>query len=164
PPAATDSGSGATTPSSPPPPLATPKHHNAHVPSSVELYWKSVTGLARRGFDDSAWNGYFDSIRRQVLTPVYVFAILGFVLGGVLAAVRRRWEVVPLMLWMVIVTLGFAIQYPAFSHRSRYPSYVTPVFLCMACFFAVWLARTIISRFNFDDVRPWYGLALAAPF
>jgi hypothetical protein len=144
-----------------PPPA--PANRHRFVPSSVQLYWDSVTGLARRGFDDSAWNRYFDAIRRQVLDPVYVLAIAGFVAGCALVVARRRYELVPLLVWMALVTLGFAIQYNSFSHQTRYPSYVTPVFVAMACFFAIWLARAVLDRLNLSDVRPWYALVAAGP-
>ncbi len=51
----------------------------------------------------------------------------------------------PVLLWMVILTLGFAIQYPASSHGSRYPSYVTPAFLVMAAFLVVSAFRWVLS-------------------
>jgi hypothetical protein len=91
---------------------------------------------------------------------VFALAFAGFAVGLWLAVAKRRMEVVPLLLWMAFVTLGFAIQHPAPSHGSRYPSYVTPVYVVMAVFCTVWAARQVASRFDWE---PSYALALAAP-
>ncbi len=131
------------------------------VPQVVDEYIDNVSRLARDGFQRSAGDLYLDGIRAQILDPVYVLAIGGFCVAAALALLRRRMEAVPLLLWMMIVTAGFAMQYPAASHTSRYPSYVTPVFLIMATFFVVWAARQIAAR---AGAREAMALALAAPF
>jgi hypothetical protein len=131
------------------------------VPSVVERYWDTVSDLAGDGFRDSAWDVYFDGIRGQVLDPVYVLAIAGFIIALWLAFARRSPAAVPLLLWMSVVTIGFAVQYPAPSHGTRYPSYVTPAFVLMASFFVAWAARQLTRR---AGKRPEYAIALAAPF
>ena len=153
---ATQTG-GATVP---PPPIVAPRRR--YVPASIQLYYDNVTGLAERGFRGSAWNLYFDAIRTQVSSPIYVLAIAGFVAAAFALMLRRRYEVVPLLLWMLLITLAFAIQYPALSHTSRYPSYVTPVFVVLAVFAVVSAARFVTSRAG-DEMRPWYTLAIIAP-
>ena len=148
----------------PPPavvPPDAPSDGAGFLPNVVEDYWRNLWDLAQGGFQDSAWDLYFDGIRGQLLDPVYVLAIVGFVLAAGVMAVQRRFEMAPLLLWMLIVTLGFAIQSPAPSHGSRYPSYVTPVFVIMAVFAVVTAARWLVGRMG---VQPAYALALAAPF
>jgi hypothetical protein len=130
------------------------------VPEPVQDYWDNFRGLAERGFRDAAWDSYMDGIRDQVLDPVYVLAIAGFMLGVWLAVMRGRREIVPLLLWIAIVTVGFSMQHPAASHATRYPSYVTPAFVVLAVFFVVWAGRAVAQRL---DVQPAYALALAAP-
>lgn len=134
------------------------------LPSFVQHYWDTLSGLAGHGFTQSAWNRYFDGIRRELTTPVYVLAIAGFAVGAARAWRGRRYEIVPLLLWMVIVTLGFAIQYPAFSHGSRYPSYVTPAFVAMAAFFVVWAARLAARWVSRRRWRPGLTTALVGAF
>ena len=143
-----------------PPPAVASGHR--FVPASIQLYYDNITGLAKRGFHGSAWNLYFDAIRIQVSSPIYVLAIAGFVAATATVLARRRYEIVPLLLWMLLVTLGFAIQHPALSHSTRYPSYVTPVFVIFAVCFVVWLARLVTSRAG-DEMRPWYRTAILAP-
>jgi hypothetical protein len=148
---------------SPPPPAARARNDDyALIPRRIEHYMNTLEGLARDGFRGSAWNVYFDAIRRQVSTPAYVLAVAGFAMAGALMVWRRRWEMAPLLLWMMVVTLLFAIQYPAFSHRSRYPSYVTPVFVIMAVFAVVQAARLVGLSFS-RDTRAWVAAAAAAP-
>lgn len=141
---------------------AVPTHGHRFVPASIQLYYDNITGLAKRGFRGSAWNLYFDAIRTQVSSPIYLLAIAGFVVATAMVALRRRYEMVPLLLWMLLVTLGFAIQHPALSHSTRYPSYVTPVFVVLAVFFVMWLARLATSSAG-DEMRPWYRTAIIAP-
>ena len=140
--------------------LAPPDDGGSIVPGPIRQYWLNVRGLAEDGFRDSAWDHYFDGIRNQVLDPVFVLAIAGFGVAAWLAIARRRLEIVPLLLWMGVVTIGFAIQHPAPSHSTRYPSYVTPVFVVMAVFFVIWAARQIVARLSWE---PQYALVLAAP-
>lgn len=149
-----------TEPAVPPPPIVV--HRHRFVPGSIQLYYDNVTGLAKRGFRGSAWNLYFDAIRTQISSPVYILAIAGFVAASFAVLLRRRFEVVPLLLWMLLVTLAFAIQHPALSHTSRYPSYVTPVFVIFAVFAVVSAARLLVSRAG-SEMRPWYALAVLAP-
>ena len=130
------------------------------VPTSVASYWDHVSGLARDGFRGSAGDLYLDGIRSQILDPVYLLAIGGFLTATGWAAFKRRYEAIPLLLWMLLVTAGFGIQYPAASHTSRYPSYVTPVFVIMAAFFVVWAARQVIGRVG---AEPAYAIVLIAP-
>lgn len=155
-----DSGAVLPPDSTPSDALAPEGESSSLLPGPVRAYWLNVRTLARHGFRDSAWDPYFDGIRGQLLDPVFVLAVGGFAVGVWLAIARRRLEVVPLLLWMSVVTVGFAIQHPAASHTSRYPSYVTPVFVVMAVFFAVWAARQITSRAGW---QPSYALVLAAP-
>lgn len=147
-----------------PPPAAPGGNQRRYVPATIQFYWDHVTGLARDHFKNSAWNYYFDAIRAQVSTPVYVLAIIGWAGAGGLALLRRRYRLVPLMLWMMIVTLEFAIQFPGYSHRSRYPSYVTPVFVIMAVAAIIAATRWLAGRIDTDVAsRAWYGLGIAAP-
>ncbi len=124
-----------------PPVLVQSPGRNRFVPAAVETYWNHTRDLAENGFRDGAWSVYFDAIRRQAGRPVYWLAIGGWTLALALVVVKRRFEIVPLMAWMLLVTLAFAIQYTAASHRSRYPSYVTPVFVIFACFIVIAAAR-----------------------
>jgi hypothetical protein len=152
---------GTASPPTAAPPATSGSETDTFLPGVVEDYWRNVWDLAKGGFQDSAWDLYFDGIRGQVLDPVYFLAIAGFLLAAVLMVARRRFEMAPLLLWMMIVTLGFAIQSPAPSHGSRYPSYVTPVFVIMAVFAVITGARWIVGRMG---TQPAYALALAAPF
>ena len=149
-------GGGADLPS----PLA-PPDNDALFSGQFERYWENFTGLAGDGFRGSAWDLYLDGIRAQLLDPVYFAALAGFVLALWHIIARRKFEVAPLVLWMAIVTVAFAVQLPAPSHPTRYPSYVTPVFVVMAVFALVWTARQIAARLSLE---PAYGLAIAAPF
>jgi 4-amino-4-deoxy-L-arabinose transferase-like glycosyltransferase len=161
--AAQPSGAGAASPSQAPvlPPPA-PSNDHRFVPGSIQLYYDNITGLAKRGFEGSAWNRYFDAIRTQTTTPIYVLAVLGFAAAGALVVSRRRFDLLPLMLWMMLVTLAFAIQHPALSHRTRYPTYVTPVFVLFAVFAVVTAARALLSRTD-AAMRGWYVAAAIAP-
>lgn len=143
-----------------PSPLAPPADDSLFS-GQFERYWENFTGLAGDGFRGSAWDVYLDGIRAQLLDPVYIAAIAGFVLALWHIIARRKFEMAPLVLWMAIITVAFAVQLPAPSHPTRYPSYVTPVFVVMAVFALVWTARQIAARLNLE---PAYGLALAAPF
>lgn len=140
---------------------AEPRPDSRFVPNVIENYWRNLKGLATDGFRDSAWDLYFDGIRGQLLDPMYILAIAGFVIAGAVMVRQRRLMLAPLLLWMLIVTLGFAIQRPAPSHTSRYPSYVSPVFVLMAVFGILTAARWIAGRMKWD---PAYALALAVPF
>jgi hypothetical protein len=141
-------------------PLAPPEGGGSWLPEQFESYWRNLRGLAEGGFRDSAWNLYFDGIREQALTPVYAAAIVGFAIGLWLVVRQRRFEIAPLLLWMAIVTLALAIQPPAPSHPTRYPSYVTPVFVVMAVFGVFWAARQIVARL---ELQPAYAVVVAAP-
>ncbi len=143
-----------------PTPLA-PPDDDSLFSSQFERYWENFTGLAGDGFRGSAWDVYLDGIRAQLLDPVYIAAIAGFVLALWHIIARRKLEMAPLALWMAIVTVAFAVQLPAPSHPTRYPSYVTPVFVVMAVFALVWTARQVAARLKLEPV---YGLAIAAPF
>lgn len=143
-----------------PPPAPQNKHR--FVPGSIQLYYDNITGLAKRGFDGSAWNLYFDAIRTQVTTPVYALAVLGFAAAAYAVFRRRRCELLPLMMWMMLVTLAFAIQHPALSHKSRYPTYVTPMFVLFAAYAVVGAARLLMRRTD-PSMRAWYAAAALAP-
>lgn len=138
-----------------------PRADSRFVPNVIEDYWRNLKGLAIDGFRDSAWDIYFDGIRGQLLDPMYILAVAGFVIAAAVMVRQRRFMLAPLLLWMLLVTLGFAIQRPAPSHGSRYPSYVTPVFVLMAVFGVLMAARWIAGRMKWE---PAYALALAAPF
>jgi len=142
------------------PPPAPTDEGRSWVPKTVRFYWDHFTGLASDHFENSAWNLYFDSVRKQAGGVVYGLAIAGWALGAALVVVRRRLELVPLLAWMAVVTLLFALQFPGFSHRSRYPSYVTPVFVVMAVAFTFAAARWLVALLR---VEPRYALAAAAP-
>lgn len=142
------------------PPPAPTDESKSWVPKAVRFYWDHFTGLAGDRFENSAWNLYFDSIRKQAGGAVYVLAIAGWTLGAALVALRRRFALLPLLAWMAVVTLLFAMQFPGFSHRSRYPSYVTPVFVVMAVAFTFAAARWLTALLR---VEPRYALAAAAP-
>lgn len=148
-----------------PAPAAENKHR--FVPGSIQLYYDNITGLAKGGFEESAWNQYFDAIRTQVNTPMYVLAVVGFAAAGVVVVRRRRAELLPLMLWMMLVTLAFAIQHPALSHKTRYPTYVTPVFVLFAAYAVVgaarWVAARIAAGSGDASLRAWYLGAMVAP-
>ena len=150
---------GADAPTLPVPP---PENRHRFVPGSIQLYYDNVKGLAERGFKGSAWNLYFEGIRTQATTPVYVLAVLGFAGAAVVVARRRRYEMLPLMLWMLLVTLAFAIQHPAASHSTRYPTYVTPMFVLFAAYAVVGGARLLVQRTE-ASMRPWYFGAAVAP-
>jgi hypothetical protein len=115
------------------------------LPGFVRTYADALRGLTETGFTTSAWNRYFEGIRQQLTTPVYVMAILGFGMAAIAAWRSRRKAMTPILLWAGIVTIGFAIQYPAASHGSRYPSYVTPAFVVLASFFVVSAARLALT-------------------
>lgn len=106
------------------------------LPSFVQTYVDALTNLATGGFNDSAWSLYFNGIRDQLGATVFFFALGGLALAIQQVVFQRRWELAPYVLWAAIVTLAFAVQYPSWSHRSRYPSYVTPVYIVLACNFA----------------------------
>jgi 4-amino-4-deoxy-L-arabinose transferase-like glycosyltransferase len=143
-----------------PAPAAKNKHR--FVPGSIQLYYDNVTGLAERGFKGSAWNRYFDGIRTQVNTPVYALAVAGFAGAAIVVLRRRRYALLPLMLWMMLVTLAFAIQHPALSHKTRYPTYVTPAFVLFATYAVTGVARLVASKTD-AATRGWYAAAAAAP-
>jgi hypothetical protein len=146
------------------PPVAfpAPEKERRIVPAQFETYWNTLSGLARGGFRGSAWNQYFDAIRAQVSSPVYALAIAGFAIGCWYVVVRRRYELIPLLAWMAVVTLGFAIQHPAASHRTRYPSYVTPAFALFATAAVVWLARAVAMRAPAENRASW-AMIIALP-
>ncbi len=107
------------------------------VPSTVERELRDFWDLAKGGFRDSAWDIYFDAVSGQIEEPIFVLALAGFAIASATMLLQRAWRIAPLLLWLLIVTLAFALQEPALSHRSRYPSYVTPVFVIMAAYAAM---------------------------
>ena len=115
------------------------------LPGFVQLYVDVFTDMVTGGITERAWNLYFEGIRHQLTTPVYVAGIAGLVLAAAITIRTRRFQMMPVILWMVILTLGFAIQYPSSSHGSRYPGYVTPAFLVMAAFLVVSAFRWVLS-------------------
>ncbi len=115
------------------------------LPGFVQLYVDVLTNMATGGITERAWNLYFEGIRHQLTTPVYVAGIAGLILAAAITIRTRRFQMMPVLLWMVILTLGFAMQYPASSHGSRYPGYVTPAFLVMAAFLVVSAFRWVLS-------------------
>jgi hypothetical protein len=145
---------------------APPQTRNADdarfVPDSIEEYWDTLTGLAENGFRDSAWDQYNDGIRKQITLPAYVLAIAGFGIAIGMAVRSRRWEIAPIVLWMSLITVGFAIQYPAPSHGTRYPSYVTPVFVALAAAGLVVSARWVASLAATEN-RAAIAAIVAAP-
>jgi 4-amino-4-deoxy-L-arabinose transferase-like glycosyltransferase len=161
--AALDAAPAVAAPGEGPPPTAQAPSEGGGglLPDVVRDYFAYMVRLTRGGFRESAGDLYLDGIRSQLLDPVYVLAIGGFGVAAAVAFARRRVEVVPLLLWMMVVTAGFAVQYPAASHTSRYPSYVTPVFVLMAVFFAAWAARQIVRLLGAPRAL---ALALMAPF
>lgn len=131
----------------PPNPVSAQANESASLlPSLIQRQWDTLYFVARGGFQDSAWNVYFDAIRRHVSTPIYALGIAGFGTAAIAAWRQQRYEIIPLILWMVVVTLAFGVQYPGYSHGSRYPSYVAPVFVTMAIFFAISAAGAIRPR------------------
>jgi hypothetical protein len=153
---------GTTPEGAPAVPAPAPKNKHRFVPGSIQLYYVNVKGLAERGFDGSAWNRYFDGIRTQVNTPMYALAVAGFAGAAVVLLRRRKYAVLPLMLWMMLVTLAFAIQHPALSHKTRYPTYVTPAFVLFAAYAVVGGARLLVHRTD-PAMRGWYVAAAIAP-
>ena len=131
------------------------------LPGFLQLYVDTLTDLARSGFTHSAWNIYFEGIRRQVTTPIYVMAIGGLVIALAGLIRTRRPTMLPVLLWMTVVTLCFAVQYPASSHGSRYPSYVTPAFLVLASFFVVSAARLVMAYLQPRPLAVSMAIALA---
>ena len=115
------------------------------LPGFVQLYVDVFTNMVAGGITERAWNLYFEGIRHQLTTPVYVAGIAGLILAAAITIRTRRLQMMPVLLWMVILTLGFAMQYPASSHGSRYPGYVTPAFLVMAAFLVVSAFRWVLS-------------------
>ncbi len=107
------------------------------LPSFVQTYVDAAWNLMSGGFSDSAWSLYTNGIRNQVGTPVFVLALGGLAVAAYQILAERRWHVTPFVLWAAFITLAFAMQYPAASHGSRYPSYVTPVYIILAAYF-VW--------------------------
>jgi hypothetical protein len=86
----------------------------------------------------------------------------GWLIGAGMVVMRRKYEMLPLLAWMLVVTVGFAIQHPSFSHSSRYPSYVTPAFAIMTAFVVMTAARWVAS-FAARENRAMYAAAAAAP-
>ncbi len=119
------------------PPVAVENRVWSLVPENIERELRSVWTRARNGFDGSAGNVYYDAIERQVGTRMFILALAGFVVASATMVRRRSWGMAPLLLWIAVVTLGFAAREPASSHGSRYPSYVTPVFVVFAAYVAV---------------------------
>ena len=115
------------------------------LPGFVQLYVDIFTDMVAGGITERAWNLYFEGIRHQLTTPVYAAGIAGLILATAITIRTRRLQMMPVLLWMVILTLGFAMQFPASSHGSRYPGYVTPVFLVMAAFLVVSVFRWMMS-------------------
>lgn len=132
------------------------------VPEQVELYWNVLRRLALGGFEDSAWRLYFDGIERQLGLFVYVLAIAGFAVAALATIRSRRMELVPLLAWMLVVTLAFAVQHPAASHGTRYPSYVTPVFVVMAAYLLVITTGALAARLAAGRYSQ-YGVLFALP-
>lgn len=121
------------------------------LPSFVQTYVDAARNLTTGGFRDSAWSLYTTGIRNQLGTLVFSFALGGAAVAAYQIVFERRWQIAPFLLWAAFVTLAFAMQYPASSHGSRYPAYVTPVYIIFAAYFAwnlaglavVWRSRLI---------------------
>ncbi len=111
------------------------------LPAFVQTYGATLWDLASHGFTGSAWERYFQGIRQQLTTPVCLMAVIGFVVATGVAVGSRRRSMAPVLLWASLVTIGFAIQYPAASHGSRYPSYVAPAFVALAAYLCVTAGR-----------------------
>lgn len=116
------------------------------LPSFVQTYVDAIRNLATGGFTDSAWGVYFTGIRSQLGTLLFVCALGGLALAAYEVIAEHRWQLAPYTLWAALVTLAFAIQYPAASHGSRYPGYVTPVYIVLACYFALRLGGLAVAR------------------
>jgi dolichyl-phosphate-mannose-protein mannosyltransferase len=117
------------------------------LPGRVEQYREALWDDASNGFEEAAGRKYVEAIERHVSTPVFWLAIAGCALAAGALILQRRWDLAPLLLWLLVVTPAFALQRWSFSHGSRYPSYVTPVFVIFACFFAVRATTFLASKF-----------------
>jgi hypothetical protein len=113
------------------------------LPGFVQTYIDASWALLRGGFGDSAMQIYIDGIRAQLGAPVFLLACAGAALSAYQLLFERQWKLAAPLLWAVIITLAFALQYPASSHASRYPSYVTPVYIVLAMYFVATVARHV---------------------
>ena len=129
------------------------------LPAFVQTYVDVLTNLLRGGITERAWNLYFEAIRSQLTTPIYIASIIGLAISVIMMIRSRRLQMLPIVLWMVIVTIGFAAQFPASSHGSRYPYYVVPAFLVLAAFFLVTAFQWLTAR---PLPRPVVRLAIAS--
>ena len=113
------------------------------LPGFVQTYVDASWSMLRGGWGDSAVSLYLTGIRTQLGTPIFCLACAGAATSAYKIVIDREWKLAAPLLWAVIVTLAFALQYPASSHLSRYPSYVTPVYIVLAMYFVVTVARNI---------------------
>ncbi len=135
------------------------------LPSFVQTYVDAMKNLVTGGFSESAWGVYFTGIRDQLGWPLFVCAVGGFVVAAYQMVIQRRWELAPYVLWAGLVTLAFAIQYPAASHASRYPGYVTPAYIVLACYFGLKLGGlAALWRSRLPRIAGACGLAAIAGY
>ena len=104
------------------------------LPSFVQTYVDALINLGHGGITHRAWRMYEEGIRAQLGTPLFLLAVAGFLAGSYQVIARREWHIAPFLLWALLVTVGFGMQYPASSHGSRYPSYVTPAYVVLAAY------------------------------
>jgi hypothetical protein len=113
------------------------------LPGFVQTYVDASWALLRGGFGDSAAGIYITAIRTQLGMPIFLLACAGAATSAYQVLFYRQWKLAAPLLWAAIITLAFALQYPASSHASRYPSYVTPVHLILAMYFVATLAQHV---------------------
>jgi hypothetical protein len=130
-----------------PPSTTTAEAGSSAVPEFVRTYWDTTLQLIRGGFAESAGGTFVHAIRAQLTSPLFFLAIGGVALATYETA-RGRTAALPFLLWAVGITLIFAVQYEASSHRSRYPTYVTPAYAVWAIYFAAWSSERLAARWT----------------
>jgi hypothetical protein len=132
--------------------LVTPHHAFSTPPSTagdgvlppfVQTYIDAMSNLTNGAIKDRAWGLYMTGIREQLGILVFALAFAGFARGCYRCVARGERAIAPFLLWVAVITLLFCMQYPAASHRSRYPSYVTPAYVVLAAYFLVGVAQEI---------------------
>lgn len=125
--------------------FATPPSTASHsvLPPFVQTYIDATSNLTNGAIKDRAWGLYMAGIREQLGILVFALAFAGFARGCYRCVVHGERAIAPFLLWMAAITIMFCMQYPAASHRSRYPSYVTPAYVVLAAYFLVGMAQEI---------------------
>jgi len=95
------------------------------------------------GFPKIAGTMYINAIKRQITPLIFYLSIAGFLFGLWEVLKNKKMNLIPFLLWFIVVTGGIALQHPAASHKSRYPFYVIPVFLFFAGYFLTILLHFI---------------------